>query len=108
MPITIVQYRTRPDRAEENQALVEAVFAELRASAPDGLRYASFRLDDGESFVHVAEVSTADGTNPLTGTAAFAEFVREIGDRCVEGPRATSASLVGEYGFLAAPEATRG
>ena len=100
MPITIVQYRTRPDRAEENQALVEAVFAELRASAPDGLRY--------ESFVHVAEVSTADGTNPLTGTAAFAEFVREIGDRCVEGPRATSASLVGEYGFLAAPEATRG
>ena len=96
---TVVRYRTKPDRADENQALIEKVFAELDASRPDGLRYASFRLADGVSFVHVAEVDTADGTNPLTQTAAFAEFLRDIADRCEEGPIASDATLVGSYRF---------
>ena len=72
MSVVVVRYRTRPERAEENQQLVEEVFAELAASQPDGLRYATFRLADGEQFVHVAEVDTADGANPLAGVAAFA------------------------------------
>jgi hypothetical protein len=101
MAVTIVQYRTRPERAEENQDLVERVFGELQATAPAGLRYASFRLADGVTFVHVAEVDTADGTNPLTATPAFTEFVREIGDRAEDGPRASAATLVGRYGRAA-------
>ncbi len=95
----VVRYRTKPERAEENVALIEKVFAELDASRPEGLRYASFRLADGVGFVHVAEVDTADGTNPLTQTAAFQEFLREIGDRCEEGPLASDATLVGSYRF---------
>ena len=51
MAVTIVQYRTRPERADENQQLVEAVFRELRATAPRGLRYASYRLDEHWTFV---------------------------------------------------------
>jgi hypothetical protein len=97
MGATIVRYTTKPDRADDNQALVEKVFAELNADAPLGLRYATFRLADGVSFVHVATVETDDGTNPLTQTPAFAEFVREIGDRCDEPPVASEATLVGSY-----------
>ena len=108
MAVTIVRYRTRPERADENQALIERVFTELRATAPAGLRYASFRLADGESFVHVADVDPVAGGNPLTETPAFAEFVREIADRCVEGPDASAATLVGEYGFATDRESTRG
>jgi hypothetical protein len=95
----VVRYRTKPDRAEENVALIEKVFAELDASRPVGLRYANFRLADGVSFVHVAEVDTADGSNPLTKTAAFQEFLRDIADRCEEGPVASEATLVGSYRF---------
>jgi hypothetical protein len=94
---TVVRYTTRADRADENQRLIEAVFAELATDRPDGLDYASYRLADGVSFVHVATVHTADGVNPLTATAAFAEFTRDIGSRCVEGPEASSASTVGSY-----------
>ena len=97
MAVTIVRYTTKPERADENQALVEAVFHELAATDPAGLRYASFRLDDGVSFVHVAEVTTSDGSNPLAATAAFQEFVREIGDRCVIAPDASAATLVGAF-----------
>ena len=100
MDVTIVRYRTRPERADENQGLIEKVFGELHAEHPAGLRYASFRLADGVSFVHVAAVDTDDGSNPLTATAAFGEFVRDIADRCEEGPVASSATLVGEYRFF--------
>jgi hypothetical protein len=101
MGVVIVRYKSKPDRADENQALVEQVFAELDASGPAGFRYASFRLADGVSFVHVASVETDDGTNPLTQTPAFAEFVRDIADRCEEGPVASDATVVGSYGFPA-------
>jgi hypothetical protein len=97
MSTTIVRYTTRPEHADENQALVEQVFAELAADRPAGLRYASFRLADGVSFVHVADVDTDDGSNPLTATAAFGEFVRGIGDRCDAPPVASGAVLVGSY-----------
>lgn len=39
-------------------------------------------------------------SNPLTATAAFGEFVRDIADRCEEGPVASSATVVGDYRFL--------
>lgn len=44
-------------------------------------------------------VSTDGGTNPLTATPAFAEFLREIGDRAQTGPDASAATLVGSYRF---------
>ncbi|MGZ4677415.1 MAG: hypothetical protein ACXVJ7_13475 [Acidimicrobiia bacterium] len=99
MSTVVVRYRTKPDRADENAHLVEQVFAELAADRPDGLRYATFRLADGVSFVHVASVETADGANPLAGVAAFGEFQREIADRLEEGPIVGDATVVGSYGF---------
>ena len=54
MTSTVVRYRTKPDRADENQALVEAVFVDLEARQPNGFTYKVFRLEDGVSFVHVA------------------------------------------------------
>jgi hypothetical protein len=99
MAVTVVRYTTRPDRADENQTLVEKVFGELAEQRPDGLRYATFRLEDGVTFVHVAEVSTADGANPLAATTAFGAFQEEIGDRCEDGPLVMGAQVVGSYGF---------
>ncbi len=100
MSVVVVRYRTKPERADENQALVEKVFAELAATAPAGLRYATLRLADGVSFVHIASVETDDGTNPLTATAAFADFTRDVGARCDEPPVASEATVVGAYRFF--------
>ena len=96
----LVRYRTKPDRGDENQALVEAVFAELAESEPDGLRYATLRLEDGVSFVHVAFIETDDGSNPLADTAAFAAFQADIADRCDEPPAPSPATVVGSYRFF--------
>ena len=96
MSTVVVRYTPRSDRADENQRLVEAVFAELAETQPEGLRYTTMRLADG-TFVHVAEV---DGEqNPLRQSAAFAEFQEEIGERCEpgKGPNPQEATLVGSY-----------
>ena len=50
----IVNYKVKPERVAENEALVRAVYDELARVKPDGLHYATFRLEDGVSFVHVA------------------------------------------------------
>ncbi len=96
----VVRYRPEDDRADENQALVEAVFAELAEADPGGVRYATLRLADG-TFVHIADVQAEP--NPLGSIAAFAEFQREIDDRCGpgNGPNPQPAELIGDYGLFA-------
>ena len=92
---TVVRYQTSPEAADENERLIRAVFAELNEEQPEGLRYASFRLDDGVSFLHVAIVDAE--VNPLTKSAAFAEFQGEIGARVVEGPTPSGAKVIASY-----------
>lgn len=98
MSTVVVRYRPSADRADENQRLVEAVFAELAEAEPDGLRYATLRLADG-TFVHIAETNL--DVNPLRSINAFARFQDGIVERCEpgEGPNPQAATLVGSYGF---------
>jgi acyl dehydratase len=100
MPVAkVIRYQTRPEHAAENERLIRDVFAELAAEQPEGLRYASFRLDDGVSFVHVAVL---DGDqNPLSASAAFATFQSGIKDRCADGPHPSDATMIGSYGSVA-------
>jgi Antibiotic biosynthesis monooxygenase len=83
----MVRYKVKPDRVDENETLVRAVYEELRRAEPSGLRYATFRLDDGVSFVHLA--ITEDGQSPLAEVSAFKEFQQDIGARCEEAPVVT-------------------
>jgi hypothetical protein len=95
--VKVVRYRTKQQHAEENAELVRAVFAELAADDPGGLRYVTFRLEDGVTFVHVAVVEGE--VNPLASSAAFVRFQTEIAARCEEGPVAMDATVVGAYSF---------
>jgi hypothetical protein len=96
----IVRYKLKPDRAAENVELVRAVYDELERTKPVGLRYATFQLEDGVSFVHVAVNETDSARSPLTDVAAFREFQREIAERCAEPPQVTQMRAVGSYRFF--------
>jgi hypothetical protein len=93
--VKVVRYRTKPEYAEENAELVRAVFTELAADDPGGLRYVTLRLEDGVTFVHVATIEGE--TNPLASSTAFGRFQSTIADRCEEGPLAMDATVVGSY-----------
>ena len=74
---------------------MRAVYDEIRRTEPAGLRYATFKLDDGVSFVHLA--FTEDGRNPLSEVAAFQEFQKNIGERTDESPVVTELDQIGSF-----------
>jgi hypothetical protein len=93
---TIVEYRVKPERVEEHEALVRNVFAELARTAPAGLRYSAYKRPDGVSFVHVA---LSDGDeSPLLALPAFKAFVERIRERCDIPPNPTSVTEIGSFG----------
>ena len=101
MKTIMVRYKTSSEATgDTNATLVRAVFEELRTRAPGGIRYTSFRLADGVTFIHIASVETR-GDNPLTALPAFKAFQAQLKDRCVEAPVVTDLSVVGSYGEAA-------
>jgi hypothetical protein len=90
----VVRYRVKPEALDENLRLVRAVFEELAASRPDGLRYSTCQVD-ARTFVHVAVVEGE--RNPLDDIAAFRAFTEGIAERCEEGPQPMGGELVGNY-----------
>jgi hypothetical protein len=93
----VVRYQTRPDAAEENARLIEEVCTALAKIAPSDFRYTAYRLADNVTFVHVAHHAGSD--NPLATLPEFAEFQRDLAQRCVEQPMPSPASVVGSYGW---------
>ena len=93
----LVRYRTKPDQADTNQRLIEAVFQELRTKAPDGVRYLALRLGDG-TFVHFA--AAEDGSSGLTSLDTFQKFQADLKERCIEPPQPGEATIVGDYRML--------
>src|SRR5262245_7632214 len=96
----MVRYKVKADRAAENESYITRVFEQLNRDRPPGLRYASFKLDDGVSFVHIVSHEAADGNNPLSTLSAFKAFTAEIRDRCEEPPVAAELQEVESYRFF--------
>jgi hypothetical protein len=99
MKRTLIRYKTKPERVEENQRLIEKVFEELRASAPDGVRYLALRLADG-GFVHLTAFDAEENSSRITGLAAFRSFAGGVKERCLEPPQLNEATIVGNYRML--------
>jgi hypothetical protein len=97
--VTLVRYTTKPERANENEALSKAVFAELRQTNPDHVAYGLFR--DGSDFVHLFANLADDDSSPVTELASFKAFARDINARCEAPPEATrfALNLVESYGL---------
>jgi len=96
MGSSMVRYKVRPEHADENVALVEAVYARLAHERPPRLHYATFRLPDGVSFMHIV-VDTEQPGAILGELAEFQAFTADIASRCDEPPVVTALTLVGSY-----------
>jgi len=92
----MVRYKVQPGRAAENETLVKAVYEQLGREKPAGLHYATFKLPDGVSFMHVV-IDTDQPGRILNEVAAFKAFVTDIESRCDEPPVATELTVVGSY-----------
>jgi hypothetical protein len=100
----IVRYKVAPAMVARNEELVRAVFEELHEADPPGFSYATLKLDDGVTFVHVVR-SDDDGT-PLTELAAFRRFLDGIAERCTEQPVTNEWEQIGAFRMFGARDAS--
>jgi hypothetical protein len=93
----MISYKTSEARAEENAALIRAVFDEIRARGPKGVRYVTYRHADGVTFVHMATV-----TNPekdwINALPSFKAFQAQLKERCVAPPVISELHALESYG----------
>lgn len=93
---TVVRYTVKPEFEEENAALVRAVYRELEEAQPRSFEYATYRLEEGRTFVHIATYES-DENLPLRNLAAFREFRAGLNERCEEQPLVSRAEKIGGY-----------
>jgi hypothetical protein len=96
----MVRYKVKPECAAENEGYIARVFEQLGREKPTGVRYASFKLDDGDSFVHIVSHEAVDGRSLLTELSAFKAFAAGVKERCEEPPIVVELNEIGSYGFF--------
>ena len=97
MSATMVKYRVKPGRSQENADLIRAVYAELDEGGFPHIRYSTWMLEDGVTFVHVAAVDGEEKA-PLSDIPAFKKFREGLHDRCETEPEFTQLTTkIGSY-----------
>jgi hypothetical protein len=90
----MIRYRLKPEHVDRDRRMLDAVFDELDALAPEGVSYVTFVLDDGLS--HVAIVET-DGPGRFSQLPAFRHYRAGLDERCEEPPVVTELTQIGQY-----------
>ena len=93
----LIRYTTKPEHAAKNEELVRAVYRQLRQDRPEGLRYATFRLSDGMTFLHLVQNEDSGKPSPLLAVRAFGEFQEGLAERRAEGPSRDELIPIGSY-----------
>ena len=96
----IVRYRVKADKVAENEGLVRAVYRSLHEIKDPDIHYATFKLNDGRTFVHIASFSSKEKEAVLTELDTFKAFQKGLKDRCDESPDNQPLTEVGSYGFV--------
>jgi hypothetical protein len=86
----------KPQRLQEHEALVRAVFEALAELRPSGFRYQAVKLADGLSFMHLASID-AGAVHPLRSLEAFKRFQEGIAERCSVQPASEDVERIGSY-----------
>jgi hypothetical protein len=81
----VVRYVVKPDQVERNEQLVRAVYDELHSVEPAGLRYATLRLADGVTFIHIVSNESGREESPLRSIGAFKQFQEGLRARASGG-----------------------
>jgi hypothetical protein len=100
MKITRVQYTVRPDFAARNKANIQAVMSELRRINARDLKYVSYVMDDGKTFMHIAHQNTRDAESLPGRLDSFKHFQTELKQNLEVPPKVETVELVGSSAEL--------
>jgi hypothetical protein len=96
MSVHMVEAKINADSVDEVEAGAKKMFAALNEAQPEGIRYASCLLPDGETFLAFLEVD--EGVeNPLPALPEFQEFLERVEASRAAPPNVQPLTVVGSY-----------
>jgi quinol monooxygenase YgiN len=96
MKIVRVQYTTRAEYAAHNSKNINAIVTELKALNHPGIKYSTYMLPDGKSFMHFDQFEDEAAHEVLQGLKSFRIFAAELEASDLEQePQLELLSLVG-------------
>lgn len=96
MSLHMVEAKVKREGVADLQERATKVFAALNEAQPEGIRYASCLLPDGETFLALLQLD--DGLdNPLPGFPEFQEFLEEVETQRAEPANVQPLTVVGSY-----------
>jgi len=91
-----VQYTVKKEFVEQNQSNIRKVMSDLKAMNNSGIKYSSFILEDGQTFMHFAMYPDDVTGQIVSELPAFVKFRTELKDSIPEvPPKAENLELVG-------------
>ena len=96
MSVQMAQAKIKAGSVGDVQAATKKMFAAINAAHPEGIRYASLLLADGETFVAVVQVD--DGVeNPIPGFPEFQELQEIVDSSRAEPTSVQAGTVIGSY-----------
>jgi len=97
-----VQYTVKKEYAEKNAENISRVMKDLRALNNPGIKYSSFTLEDGKTFMHFAMFKDEAANGVLNNLDSFKQFQTELKSSGPEvSPKPEELSVVGScYDFF--------
>ena len=92
----IVRYKLWPDRVEENERLVKAVYEQLHRERPESVHYATVKLPDGLTY----GVRRRDDESRAQQARRVQAFSAEVASRCEEPPVPMTLTVIGSYDLI--------
>ncbi|OHV20505.1 hypothetical protein BBK14_27730 [Parafrankia soli] len=96
MSAMLLRTKVKPEKAAEVEAAVKSLFAALDQARPQGIRYASYRLEDGVTYVVLLQVEEGI-ENPLPKVPEFLEFQQNLRGWLAEPPAPEQLTVIGDY-----------
>jgi hypothetical protein len=96
MSVVMAQAKIQAESVTDVQTATEKMFAAINAAHPEGIRYASVVLPDGETFLAVLQVD--DGAdNPIPDLPEFRELQQRVESSRVEPNSVQPLKVIGSY-----------
>lgn len=96
MSVRMVRAKIKPGKAAELEEAAAEMFAAIQAAQPQGVRYASCKLPDGETYVILLALDD-DDNNPLVAVPAFRDFQENIKSWLAGPPAVEQLTPLGSY-----------
>ncbi|WP_259065271.1 hypothetical protein HDF24_01130 [Mucilaginibacter sp. X4EP1] len=95
MKVVRVQYTVRPGYVATNQQNIAAIVSELKTLKHSGIKYTTWLLPDGKTFMHFDQFESEAAHLVLQSLAAFKKFAADLEASQLEvEPRLELLSLV--------------